>query len=186
MPGMPMPQWYEDAKKDISVVAEKTADRVSIKPVEFEKLDDYQNLFAEFGVREGDVILHLFPRDGADDQWVEGHYVNLCRSCKKGVPAPRSVSKLSPCPACGHTGLVYVPGRVEEKAEAAFPVNMRDLIKEAMDRVWMGDVAVEEVPELGAYAVQMQSARNTLKLVGPFKFVGRICEIIDELLERKH
>lgn len=186
MPGMPMPKWYQEAREELDTVKDKAPDTVSFQPVKLERILDLPNLFAEFDVREGDVLIHLFPRDGLEDEWSYGHYVNLCHNCRHEVPMPRKPSELKPCPSCGRTGLVYIPGRVEEKSFAAFPINARELIKEAVDEVWMGDVAIEEVPELGAFVVQIQSARNTAKLVGPLQFVDKICSALDSLLDRKH
>lgn len=186
MSGMPMPKWYQEAKGDLEAVADKAPETVSFRPVRLEKITDYPDFFAEYDLREGDLLIHLFPRDGLEDEWTDGHYVNLCNNCKQEVPMPRKPSELKPCPSCGHTGLVYIPGRVEEKREAAFPINARELIKEAVDEVWMGDVAIEEVPELGAFAVQLQSARNTAKLVGPYQFADKVCEVFESLLARKH
>lgn len=181
-----MPEWYGEAKEQMEGADVATPMNMSFQPVQFEKVADLPHLFAEFDIREGDVLIHLFPRAGLEDLWTHGHYINRCHACKREVEMPSKPSELKPCPSCQHTGLIYVPGRVEEKAAVAFPKNARDIIKEAIDEVWMGDVAVEEVPELGAYAVQLQSARNTAKVVGPEEFVTKICLSLNHLLSEKH
>jgi hypothetical protein len=124
-------------------------------PVELVPVLEFSTLFAEWVFKDRDLLLHLFPRAGAADRW---------------YPAE-------------HRDGVYIPARREEKATVSFPGNMRDLIKEASDKTWMGDVAIDLVPELGAYAVQFQDSKNTVELIGPGKFVDKFCEALDALLE---
>lgn len=181
MAGMKMPEWYSEAKESLARVASAPLPSMT-PPLEMEKIVDLPSLFAKYSVKEADVLIHLFPRAGLDDQWTEGHYINRCRSCRAEVPMPRSRLELRPCPRCRHTGLVYVPGRSEEASKVTFPPNVRDLIKRAVDAVWMGDVAIELVPELGAYVVQVQRAKNAAKLMGPENFVRRVCAKLDGLL----
>jgi len=185
MPGMPMPEWYDEAKEQLGET-DKEPMNMTFQPVEFVRVENFPHLFAEYDIRESDVLVHLFPRGGIDDQWTNGHYINRCHNCKSEVPMPSKPSELKPCPKCGHTGLIYVPGRVEEKADVAFPANAQDMIKEAVDEVWMGGVAIDEVPELGAFALQLQSAKNTAGVVGTAEFVGKICSAFDRLLAEKH
>ena len=47
----------------------------------------------------------------------------------------------------------------------------------------MGDAAVEFVPELGAWVVQLQGAKNTAVAAGGNVLVEKICEEFDKLLE---
>jgi hypothetical protein len=151
-----------------------------------ERVEDLPYLFAEYQTKGGDVLLHLFPRAGANDQWTDGHYINRCRSCRSEVPMPKSQRELRPCHRCKHTGLVYIPGRGEEASKVAFPANARDIIKEAVDTTWMGDVAIELVQELGAYVVQLQKAKNTANTVGLEKFVRQTCASLNALLAPKN
>ena len=184
MAGMKMPEWYTEAREKMgSVLSDPPPPMMA--PPELEKITDLPYLFAEYGLKEGDVLLHLFLRAGAGDQWTDGHYINRCRNCRSEVPMP-SQRSMKPCPKCGHSGLIYIPGRSEEASKIAFPANARDVIKEAVDTAWMGDVAIELVPELGAYVVQLQKAKNTANMVGLEKFVRQTCSALNSLLAPKN
>jgi hypothetical protein len=155
-------------------------------PVELDKILDLPNLFVEYGVKESDVLIHLFPRDGLEDQWADGHYINRCHKCHAEVPMGDRPGSTKPCLKCGNMGLVYIPGRVEEKSKVSFPGNMLDFIKESVDHVWIGEVAAEEIPELGAYVIQIQRGKNTAQAAGLEHIVRRICAPIDRLLAPKN
>lgn len=181
MPGMPMPEWYEDAKEKMKDTSMGVPTGVTLRPIEFEKIRDLPYLFAEFGTKEDDVLIHLFPRDGLEDEWSDGKYADRCSSCLGEVPeSSRS------CPRCKHYGRVYIPGRVEEKSKVSFPANMLDYIKLCVDRVWIGDVAAEEVPELGAYVIQIQRGKSTATAAGLENIVRRICAPLDRLIAPKN
>jgi len=185
MAGMKMPEWYEEAKEQLAKVTAEPPPPMA-EPPEMEKVTDLPFVFAEYCVKGDDVLLHLFPRAGSDDQWTDGHYVNVCKKCRSEVTMPGSPRALRPCPRCGRAGLVYIPGRAEEASKETFPANARDLIKKAVDSIWMGDVAVELVPELGAYVVQLQKAKNTAEVVGLEKFVRTACTALNDLLAPAH
>lgn len=181
MTGMKMPEWYHEAKEQLAKVAVEPPPPMA-QPPEMEKLTSLPFLFAEYSMKEDDVLMHIFPRQGPEDQWFEGHYINRCRNCRKEVEFPPNQRALKPCPRCGNTGLIYVPGRSEEATKFKFPDNVRDLIKKAVDTVWMGDVAIELVPELNAYVVQIQKAGTTAKMVGLEKLVTKVCTMLNESL----
>lgn len=126
-----------------------------VKPIDFTPVTDFSTHFAEHTFKDSDLLVHVFPRAGESDRYY---------------------------PAEIRDGN-YIPGRFEEKATVTFPGNVRDLIKQASDKAWMGDVAIDLVPELGAYAVQFQGAKNTVKGVGTGKFVDTFCAELDALLE---
>ena len=125
-----------------------------VKPVEFEQVTSFSTHFAEWTFKGGDLLVHLFPRSGRSDKYYPAYLDN------------------------GE----YRPGRFEEKATATFPDDMRDRIKRAADEVWLGDVAIESVPELGSYTVQFQDAATTAKVAGS-KFMDKFCEAMDSELE---
>lgn len=186
MTGMPMPDWYNEAKNSLEEVMADSS-MTAPPPPDLEKVTDLPYLFAEYCVKGEDVLLHLFPRAGESDKWADGHYINCCRNCRAEVPVPRDPRAVKACPRCGHSGLIYIPGRSEEKAAAvSFPSNTRDLIKEAADTMWAGDIAVELVPEFGAYVVQFQKAKNTANLVGLELFVRKLCEPLNGVLAPKN
>ena len=153
---MEMPEWAtEEARREAMKALASYDLPEEFAPVDLVPVTEFSTLFAEWMFKEKDLLLHLFPRAGAEDRWYPASYRD------------------------GH----YIPARREEKATITFPGDMRDLIKEASDKTWMGNVAIDLVPELGAYAVQFQDAKNTVDLVGPGKFVDKFCEALDALLE---
>lgn len=181
MSGMPMPEWVGESRKDLHQAVSSAG--TSFKVKEMKPITSFSTHFAEYYIEEKDFVLHLFPRNGPSDVWEEGHYLPRCRSCRSEVPLPEGNRKLKPCPRCGHAGLVYIPGRKEEKATVVFPGDMRDRILKAADATWMGDVAIDLIVELGAYAVQFQGAKTTASVVGLEEFADKFCSVLDELLE---
>lgn len=125
-----------------------------VKPVEFEQVTSFSTHFAEWTFKGDDLLVHLFPRSGRSDKYYPAY----------------------------HDNGEYRPGRLEEKATVTFPGDMRDRIKRATDEVWLGDVAIDYVPELGSYSVQFQDAKTTVKVTGP-KFMDKFCEAVDSALE---
>jgi len=132
------------------------------------RITNYSTFFAEWLIQENDLVVHLFPRAGAEDGWRDGMYILRCRACDRERTTPKG-----PC-ECGHTGLKYIPGRQEERHQAQFPDNMRGIIESALHKVWGGMAAIESTQELmerteneigapvendiGAFAVQFQKA----------------------------
>jgi hypothetical protein len=180
MSGMPVPSWTNELKQKFYEEAKKVPPQSGLEPIEFHKIDVFSTHFAEWSVRESDLIVHFFPREGKGDQWSDGHYLTKCRECKAEVPVEVARAR-KPCPHCGHLGLIYVPGRGEDKSSVSLE-GTEGLLKQAIDKAWMGDAAVELIKELGAFVVQLQGAKNTAALVGE-KFIDKICEEYDRLLE---
>jgi DNA-directed RNA polymerase subunit RPC12/RpoP len=113
-------------------------------------------LFGRFESQEDDVLVQLFPRAGEEDTYFVGEYLPKCKGCGSEVPAQNKVYKK--CRRCGHTGLVYVPGRLEQKVDGLdFPSNMESIIKQACHKIWSGEVMGPEfVPELGAWVLKFR------------------------------
>lgn len=157
---MPVPEWAKDASNQLSKAYEGVDHSKSKTFVrDLTPVDIFSSHFAEYEIKKNDLLIHLFPRKGKEDRWYPESYND------KGV---------------------YIPGRREVKAEnCSFPTDMRDRIKKASDSIWQGSVAIEAVPELGAFVVQFQNAKNTAAILGKEKFVDRFCEGIDEALEQK-
>lgn len=179
-PSMPMPEWADEAKGELQQALSAASAPFKVK--EMEPITDFSTHFAEYFAQGDDFVVHLFPRNGSGDRWEEGHYIPRCRSCRSEISLPKG-NQLKPCPRCGHAGLVYIPGRKEEKATVVFPGDMRDRILKAADANWMGDVAIDLVVELGAYAVQFQGAKATAGVVGYDRFADGFCSMLDEFLE---
>jgi len=167
----------------------QTMSQASYKLVELNKVLDFANIFGEWLRKEGDVILHLFPRGGKDDVWTEGHYIPRCLKCNTEIKA--APGHVQPCPRCGGTRLRYIPGRFETVSDLRFPDNMEAIIKVAMDRSWHGDYAVDKgtvigrdssdeevVVNLGSYAVQIQGA-GSLPDKTLFEMINKIYTELD-------
>jgi len=157
MSGMAVPEWAnEDLRNAVSSGFEEVGAVQGFKVRDLKLVDNYSTFFAEVTMRGNDTILHFFPRAGAEDKWWYGHYIPKCRSCGKDRTGVQNAKNI-PCDECGHVGLVYRPGRAETKPEnLTFPENMLDLVSDAVSSAWMGDIAVENVDELEAIAVQIQ------------------------------
>ena len=184
-----LPEWTaEDKRKMMEKMVElsqKLPNEHPLAPVDQTPITNFTTFFADWEIRGQDMIVHLYPRAGASDEWTSGHYEPICQSCGSRVDV-KSRKDMKPCPRCGHTRLKYIPSRTECAPDnAVFPSDMKDRIKRAADGVWMGDVAIDEVPELKAYVVQFQRVLVTAKTVGFDLFVDKFCAKIDQELEHK-
>ena len=182
MPGMPVPEWAEDLKQKFYEMSKEVPSESSLTPIDLSAITEFSTHFAEWDTRENDVIVHFFPRDGKDDVWEDGYYLPKCKRCKASIPDELAQNK-KPCPSCGHMGLIYVPGRNEAKTSVSSLNEAEPMLKKAIEAAWMGDAAVEFVPELGAWVVQLQGAKNTAIAAGGNALVEKICEEFDKLLD---
>jgi DNA-directed RNA polymerase subunit RPC12/RpoP len=182
---MPVPAWAEDQRvKMLEMMASTKITEVDLNPNRLCLVEGYSTHFLEFDARDDDFIIHVFPRGGADDRYFPGEYVNKCRNCGSEVPSPKTMTAVNPCPKCGHTGLKYVPGRLETKNNLKFPDGIEKMIEESIGKAWLGDYVLEFVPELNSYAIQIKNIKNTVSLVGVDDFMLKICEHLDLLLEK--
>jgi len=152
---MPEPQWDEDLKKQMRefIGGESVAENFKVESLE--RITNYSTYFAEWEMKKGTVLIHLFPRGGSEDKWENGYYLPKCRACRRDVPRELAQTR-KPCPTCGHVGLIYVPGRIESAAKVRFPADVLTRVKSAVDAAWEGGVAIEPMQELGAVVVQFQ------------------------------
>jgi len=155
---MQVPEWATDKlRSDMSGKLEAMNPVSGFKVRTKTLVDNYSTFFAEYEKRDRDLLVHFFPRAGTEDKWSFGHYLPKCRSCGAARPEVQT-SRTTPCQNCGHVGLIYIPGRAEVKVEAFFPASISALLKDAVDAVWDGEVAIDPVDELGAIVVQIQGA----------------------------
>ena len=156
MSGMPVPSWVNEAREQM-FKAHQSVDykNAGTKVRELTPVTCFSTHFAEYELKEKDILVHVFPRGGHSDRWYPESYN------KEGT---------------------YIPGRREFKAEVSFPTDMKDRIKTASDTVWQGSIAVDEVSELGAYVIQFQDARGPVEKTVQ-SFVEKFCEGIDKQLE---
>jgi hypothetical protein len=177
--GMPMPDWAKkEDREGLGQLLKDASPGGSFKVLEFNRVSDYPRFFAEWVQRDDTHIVHLFPRANAEDQWTMGHYVNRCAQCRSEVPM--NIAGKKPCPRCGYTGLVYVPGRVEGQAPVNFPhADVMTAVKSALDKSFLGNVAVENIPEIGALALQFQGTED----MAPEKFLVPFFQAFHEELQ---
>lgn len=165
------PEWVEEMESKLHQEVEGGV--ITTKPVELTPITDFSTLFAEYQFKGDDLLVHLFPRAGAEDRWYPGE-----------VKDDR-----------------YLPARREVDTGARFPSDMYDRIKSAADSVWQGEVSIKESKvfryrkganiktdkpdevSIGSFAVQFQNAQQTAKLVGVGKFMDKFCEELDARLE---
>lgn len=143
-----------------------------------QRIDSFTTLFAEWELKQDDLLVHLFPRKGESDVWSDGQYLPKCRACG----AERSLSLKERCPKCQKNGLWYVPGRVEVKAGIEFPPTFQSSIIQVVDHMWSGSVALEFVHELSAYVLQVQGGATGIQ--DHSAWMDRLCEALDKVLER--
>jgi hypothetical protein len=175
MSGMPIPKWADNAKKQMFEEHGKlNYDGAGAKKVELVPVTSFSTFFAEYEIKDSDLLIHLFPRAGAEDRWYPEEY----RDGK------------------------YIPARREEDTGTRFPENIEELVKGAADETWQGDIAVElasllryeeeadvktDEPteiDIGAYVVQFQNAKTSVTVVGIEKFVDKFCEALDARLDQ--
>jgi DNA-directed RNA polymerase subunit RPC12/RpoP len=156
---MPVPEWAGEMGESMMDALGQQRD-LGVAALSLEPVTDYSTFFAEWERRDTDILIHLFPRNGADDKWEDGHYLPICRECRYDM-SREDAEQGKACPRCNHKGLVYVPGTREQQAAIAFPGTVKEHVEKAMDDAWLGDFALDLIPELGAVAVQVQDAALT-------------------------
>jgi DNA-directed RNA polymerase subunit RPC12/RpoP len=182
------PAWTQDEKNQMLnkmvELAQKVPTEHPLIPVEQRPIDAFTTFFADWELKGDDVLFHFYPRAGAEDKWTTGHYEPHCASCGASVDVPKTRRELKPCPRCSHTGLRYIPGRTEQPGlTAEFPSDMKERLKKAVDNLWMGEVAIDYVPELKSFVVQLQKASTSAKVFGYEQFADKLCSKVDELLD---
>lgn len=174
---MPVPHWVNEAREQMfEGHSQLDYDKAKIEPRKLPVVENFSNLFAEYEVRDGDLLVHVFPRGGANDRYWP--------------------------PEIKEDG-TRVEGRLELSGEElpSFPNDIVNRIKTAVDKVWQGDVAIDKATvlryeltddvaeddpferDLKAYAVQFQDAASAVEQIGVGKFMDQFCEALDALLE---
>jgi len=174
--GMPMPDWADEARRQM-YEAHGSIDyqKGGVEVRNLDKILHFSTHFAEYLERDSTIVVHLFPRGGAEDRY----YAEELRDGKR------------------------IPGRLElHFSKIEFPNDMESRIQDAADRTWAGDIAIEEISVLryededevvrgdnarehrtGTFVVQFQEAVNAAHLIGTRKFVDKFCEELDKELE---
>jgi hypothetical protein len=183
---MPLPDWAPELAQKSAELHQKT----QLKSVGFKELQPvthFTTFFAEWEFKNGDLLIHLFPRAGEADQWTEGYYLNKCKACRRDVPPVRDHRQFVRCPHCKRTsGLIYVPSRREEPPEGcSFPSNMEQIVKSSVDSVWFGDASVDLVPELCAWAVKFIRAAGVQSVDEEGGLLDRFLSKIDSVLDAR-
>ena len=174
---MPVPQWVGEARDQMyEGHGSLSYDQAEMEKRELSVVENFSNLFAEYEIRDQDLLVHIFARDGEKDRYW-----------------PSELKEDG----------TRVEGRLELTGKEApdFPNDIVNRIKAAVDKVWQGDVAIDKASvlcygdhhdvamddphevDMKAYAVQFQGAANTVSVVGVAKFVDQFCEVLDAELE---
>ena len=118
---MPVPSWVGEAREQMFEGHQGLDyDKAEVKPRELPVVENFSNLFAEYEVRDRDLLVHVFARGGESDRYWPGELK------KDGT---------------------YIPGRLEHTIDItgpSFPNDIVNRIKTAVDKVWQGDVAIDK------------------------------------------
>lgn len=120
----------------------------------------FSTLFAKWEIQEDGLLIQMFPRAGAEDEWYEGQYTQQCAQCGRWRRDVTSQFKVGPCPGCGSTRLVYRPGRGEVPTTHKWMAHMLPILEEAADKIFMGDVKFDYVEELDSWVLLFQKWRG--------------------------
>lgn len=116
----------------------------------------FSTLFCKWELQEDGLLVQIFPRSGAEDEWYEARYLQQCANCGVQRKNVRSQFSVPPCHRCGSTRLVFMPGREETSAlhRWALPLEaVENLIKRAGDRMFLGNVKFDYVEELNSFVL---------------------------------
>lgn len=126
--------------------------------IPFNLVDGFSTFFAEWACQGPHILVHLFPRAGEADTWYEGRVLS--------------------------DGRTRIPARREIKIKGLeFPTYSEALIKKAAGAVTFGDVELDYVPELGAWAVRFRDAEPTEAWLKSEGFLEQFFTKFDEGLE---
>jgi len=68
--GMPVPHWVNEAREQMFNGHSKlNYDNAKVEPKKLPVVENFSNLFAEYEVRDGDLLVHVFPRNGGEDRY---------------------------------------------------------------------------------------------------------------------
>ena len=170
---MPIPSWVDNAREEMLDAHQgMDYDNAKVTARDMSVVTDFSNLFAEYEIRDSDLLVHIFARNGGKDRYW-----------------PSELKKDG----------TRIEGRLELSGSDApdFPNDIVNRIKIAVDKVWQGDVAIDKATvyryekdddvaeddpverDMKAYSVQFQGAANTAHVVGLDKFMDQFCEALD-------
>lgn len=163
MTEMPKPEWSDDS---FNQIFEKDTGKggAAFKIPDFVPVTCFSTFFAEYMVKEGDLLVHLFPRAGGKDEWSESR---------------REVD----------TGARF-PSGIEDKIRGAADEVWQGDVAIVEGKIWKypranPDIVEDETVEvsIGTYAIQFQNAGTAVKTLGIDKFMDKFCEELDARLE---
>jgi len=143
-----------------SMGAAKSNERFNSQPISFSVVDAFSTHFGQWAVQGSLITAQLFPRVNAADIYYKARYTN--------------------------EGKTYIPGRLEAKPKGLhFPEGMEDIVKEACNKVTFGDVELDFVKELGAWAIRFRDCTPLEDWMKDGGLLEQFFTEIDKLLEQR-
>jgi hypothetical protein len=177
----PANEWVEESRTKLFDALSSESNN-QFRPVDLNRIEHYSTFFAEWKQEGSDIMIHLFPRAGAQDLWKDGHYIPRCKVCDRERDMKDLVGTERRACQCGSHALIYIPGRVEDRPDIEFPEDMEARIETALSSTWMGDYWVDTVEELHAYYLHVLDAFSTDQQT--FELLTKFFDSLDTELER--
>lgn len=119
-------------------------------------LDEFSTHFAAYFDKANDILVNVYPRNGAKDTAYPAKYIDANK---------------------------YVPARLERPDLSSWTVgNMQEVLLEAASSVWGGDVAIVCDDPTGVWTIQFQGAKSSVGAGMP-EFADKFCSAIDQRLD---
>ena len=126
---------------------------------QFNLVDYFDTFFGEWKQEGTNILVHLHPRAGKADIWYDARYVDQGRR--------------------------YVPGRREILPKGlCFPPQMEETVKAACNKVTFGDVELDFVKELGAWAIRFCDVESYNDWVNEGGFLEQFFIAVDDGIDK--
>lgn len=154
--------------------------------VELQLIDYFSTFFAKTLSQDGNLLIQLFPRSGADDRYFPGKFVEHCGTCGHQLHGLPNDPVCRTCRERRRRPIIKrEPGRLESSWYAGgkmveFPPSMKDDLIGVVTRSWGGEVFgpvyIHELRAFGLVFVDVPVAG--LKLLKE-SFLSRLDEAVE-------
>lgn len=124
---------------------------------EFTVVDAFSTHFGQFAWVDGKLVVHVFPRAGENDKFYPPKYTE--------------------------NGKQYIPGRLEKNAGIKWRGDIRQIIENACNEVTFGDVELDWIPELHAWALRFHDCAVVDDWMGDGGYLAQFFTSIDAQLD---